>query len=190
MSRVLRSNNFALSQGASFSISRQISSALDRLHLNLDRAGDWVAPLSLRVFLAWEFFEAGWEKWNGENWFQSIQGAFPFPFDQLPATLNWQLSMWAELLCSLALLAGLGTRLCALILMVVTVVATAAVHWPTEWSTLSELAKGYSISDKGYGNFKLPLIYLTALIPLLFTGAGKLSLDALIVRCRKRFCTR
>ncbi|SDV11121.1 HvfX family Cu-binding RiPP maturation protein [Pseudomonas mucidolens] len=163
-----------------------ISSALKWLHLNLDRAGAWVAPLSLRVFLAWEFLEAGLEKWNGENWFQSIQAAFPFPFNYVPATLNWQLSMWAELLCSIALLVGLGTRLSALILIAVTVVATAAVHWPADWSTLSELAQGYSISNKGYGNYKLPLIYLVALLPLLFTGAGKLSLDALIERCVKR----
>lgn len=165
-------------------------SVLNRLQLNLDRAGDWIAPLSLRVFLAWEFFEAGWEKWNGENWFPNIQGAFPFPFNQLPATFNWQLSMWAELLCSIALLVGLGTRLSALILIVVTVVATAAVHWPAEWSTLSELAMGYSISNKGYGNFKLPLIYLVALLPLLFTGAGKLSLDTFIGRYLKRLNAR
>lgn len=33
----------------------------------LDRCGGWSADLSLRLFLAWEFFESGWEKWNGEN---------------------------------------------------------------------------------------------------------------------------
>lgn len=32
-------------------------SVLNRLQLNLDRAGDWIAPLSLRVFLAWEFLK-------------------------------------------------------------------------------------------------------------------------------------
>jgi putative oxidoreductase len=47
---------------------------------------------------------------------------------------------------------------------------------------LSELAQGYSISNKGYGNFKLPLIYLAALLPLLLSGAGKLSLDTLLAR--------
>ncbi|KMM85248.1 putative oxidoreductase [Pseudomonas taetrolens] len=158
------------------------TSALKWLHLNLDRAAGWVAPLSLRVFLAWEFFEAGLQKWNGENWFQDIQSAFPFPFNHVPATLNWQLSMWAELLCAIALFAGLGTRLSAFILIVVTLVATATVHWPADWSTFSELARGYAISNTGYGNYKLPLIYLVALVPLLFTGAGKLSLDALIAR--------
>ncbi|WP_206604901.1 DoxX family membrane protein, partial [Vibrio vulnificus] len=74
--------------------------------------------LSLRLFLAWEFFESGWEKWNGENWFGDIQSAFPFPFDRLPAAFNWELSLWAELLGALFLLLGLGTRLTALVLIV------------------------------------------------------------------------
>lgn len=160
-----------------------LSSALKGLHFNLDRVGSWIAPLSLRVFLAWEFFESGLEKWNGENWFADIQSAFPFPFNYVPAALNWELSLWAELICAIALLVGLGTRFSALVLMVVTVVATAAVHWPADWSSLSELAQGYAISNKGHGNFKLPLIYLAALLPLLFSGAGKLSLDALLERC-------
>ncbi|MNR30992.1 hypothetical protein D3C85_1484780 [compost metagenome] len=64
----------------------------------------------------------------------------------------------------------------------VTVVATAAVHWPADWSTLGELAQGYSISNKGFGNFKLPVIYLAALLPLLLQGPGKLSVDALLTK--------
>jgi len=163
-----------------------VSTPLTALLRPLDRIGDWAAPLSLRLLLAWEFFEAGLEKWNGENWFGSIQDAFPFPFNHLPSTLNWELSMWAELLCALALLVGLGTRLSALTLIVVTVVATAAVHWPADWSSLSELAQGYAITNKGHGNFKLPVIYLAMLLPLLFSGAGKLSLDALVQRLYRR----
>jgi putative oxidoreductase len=34
----------------------------------------------------------------------------------------------------------------------------------------------------GYGNYKLPLIYLVMFMPLLFGGAGKWSLDHLIAR--------
>ncbi|SFG97749.1 DoxX family protein [Pseudomonas sp. NFACC45] len=156
------------------------SKALKGLHISLDRAAAWLAPLGLRLFLAWEFFESGWEKWQGDNWFADIQAAFPFPFNHLPASWNWELSMWAELLCAVALLIGLGTRFSALVLMVVTVVATAAVHWPADWSTLSELTQGYAITNKGHGNFKLPLIYLVALLPLVLQGAGKLSVDALL----------
>ena len=67
-------------------------------------------------------------------------------------------------------------------LLVITAVATAAVHWPTDWSSLSNLWQGYAISDKGYGNFKLPLLYILMLFPLVFSGAGKLSIDELMLK--------
>jgi len=150
---------------------------LTRTFTTFDRFASWSADLPLRLFLAWEFFESGCEKFNGSNWFGDLQSNFPFPFNLLPAEFNWQLSMWAELLLPLLLLLGLGTRLASAGLMVVTVVAIAAVHWPTHWSTLAELAQGYAITDQGFGNFKLPLIYLVALLPLLLKGSGRLSLD-------------
>src|SRR5690349_4954518 len=160
-----------------------ISSAVKGLNLNLDRAGNWVAPLALRVFLAWEFLESGLEKLNGQNWFTDIQERFPFPFDHLPATLNWDLSMWAELIFPMPLLLGLGTRFSALSLMVVPLVAPAAIHWPAAWRTLTELAHGYAISSTGCGNFERPLIYLVAFTPLLLSGGGELSVDGLVARC-------
>ncbi|MNH40832.1 hypothetical protein D3C79_1022110 [compost metagenome] len=90
--------------------------------------------------------------------------------------------MWIELIAPALLLVGLGTRFATAALMLLTLVAIAAVHWPEHWSSLSELAQGYSISDKGYGNYKLPLIYLVAAMPLLLKGAGRFSLDALLRR--------
>ncbi|MOA20379.1 hypothetical protein D3C78_1408200 [compost metagenome] len=84
------------------------------------------------------------------------------------------------------LLLGLGTRFATLVLMVLTLVAIAAVHWPAHWSSLAELAQGYSISDKGHGNYKLPLIYLIAAMPLLLNGAGRFSVDALVRRRLRR----
>jgi len=68
---------------------------------------------------------------------------------------------------------------------VLTVVAMLSVHWPESWSTLGELWQGYALTDKGHGNFKLPLIYIAMLLPLVFMGPGRLSLDALLCRrCR------
>ncbi|WP_422420637.1 DoxX family protein [Pseudomonas sp. GZD-222] len=148
----------------------------------IDQLGAWSADIPLRLFLAWEFFESGLEKWNGQNWFADIQANFPFPFNLVSADLNWQMSMWIELIAPVLLLLGLGTRFAALVLMVLTVVAIGAVHWPEHWSSLSELAQGYAITNKGFGNYKLPLIYLVAALPLLFKGAGRLSLDALLFR--------
>ncbi|MNT00210.1 hypothetical protein D3C72_1346340 [compost metagenome] len=55
-------------------------------------------------------------------------------------------------------------------------------HWPAEWGSLGDLAMGYAISDQGFGNFKLPLLFMAMLLPLLFTGAGRLSVDAVLAR--------
>ncbi len=41
---------------------------------------------------------------------------------------------------------------------------------------------GHAISDQGYGNFKLPVLFMAMLLPLVFTGAGRLSVDALLWR--------
>ncbi|ESJ18548.1 transmembrane DoxX family protein [Cupriavidus sp. HPC(L)] len=151
------------------------------LMTRIDAAGHWLAPLGLRAILAWEFFESGREKLLGENWFDQIAGQFPPPFSLLSANLNWTLATWLELLGAAALLLGLGTRFVAYALIVLTVVATYAVHWPTEWASLAELWQGYAVTDNGYGNFKLPLLYLVMLLPLLLRGAGPLSLDGLLM---------
>jgi len=148
----------------------------------MEGLGAWLAPLGLRLILAWEFWEAGREKFGGSNWFMDIQGRFPFPFNTVPADLSWTLATWAELLGAIALLLGLFTRFFAFTLLVLTIVATAAVHWPDEWMMFSDLAKGYAISDQGHGNFKLPLLFAVMLLPLVLRGAGKLSLDALLAR--------
>jgi putative oxidoreductase len=49
----------------------------------------------------------------------------------------------------------------------------------TMWS---DLAKGYAIKDMGYGNFKLPLLFVVMLLPIIFQGPGKISLDYLLAR--------
>ena len=39
----------------------------------LDVAGVWLAPLGLRLLLAWEFWEAGITKLQGQNWFARLR---------------------------------------------------------------------------------------------------------------------
>jgi putative oxidoreductase len=148
----------------------------------IDWLGLWAAMLGLRLLLGWEFFESGLEKFRGDNWFADIQDRFPYPFGVMPADISWQMATWFELVGGIALVLGLGTRFFAVSLFVLTVVATAAVHWPAEWATLADLAHGYVITDKGRGNFKLPVIFMAMLLPLMLSGPGRLSLDALVRR--------
>ena len=147
----------------------------------LEALGTWLPQLFLRFILAWEFGEAGFEKLHGSNWFADI--AFPFPFSLLPPDVSWGMATFFEIVGAFALALGLATRFFSISLIILTLVAIAAVHWPEHWSTLSELLKGYRITDSqqdGFGNYKLPLLYIIMFIPLLLNGAGKLSVDYLI----------
>jgi putative oxidoreductase len=148
----------------------------------LDAVGETIPPLILRLIMGWEFFESGLEKLHGENWFADIQSRFPFPFDVIPAGISWSIATWFELGGAIMLWIGLGTRVFAFILLFLTFVATAAVHWPSMVTMWSDLAKGYAITDMGHGNFKLPLLFSVMLLPLIFSGGGRFSLDHLLAR--------
>lgn len=148
----------------------------------VDLAGLWLAMLSLRVLLGWDFFESGLEKYQGENWFSDIQDKFPFPFGLLPPEISWQMATWFELIGGVALVLGLATRFFSLSLLILTVVAIASAHWPESWATLGELMQGYAFTDKGFGNFKLPVLFIGMLLPLILLGPGRLSVDHFIRR--------
>lgn len=163
-----------------------LTNLYDDVTSRLRAGGDYVWPLLLRLIMFWEFYESGKEKLNGNNWFSHIQDNFPFPFNQLSANLNWIAATYGELIFAFMLLFGLFTRFAAVSLVVITAVATAAVHWPAEWNSLSELWQGYAITDKGFGNFKLPLLFVLMLLPLVFQGGGKLSLDHLLLKVTGR----
>ncbi len=144
---------------------------------HLDVLGLWIGLLSLRLLLGWDFFESGLEKFNGGNWFMDIQDRFPFPFSIVPPEISWQMATWFELAGGVALVLGLATRFFSVSLLILTVVAIASVHWPESWNTWSELLMGYGFTDNGFGNFKLPVIFIGMLLPLILLGPGRLSLD-------------
>lgn len=152
------------------------------LTARLRGVGESLPPLVLRLIMGWEFWESGWEKYSGDNWFADIQSRFPFPFSAIPADISWTLATYLEIGGAVLLLLGLFTRFAAYSLIVLTFVATAAVHWPDMISMWSDLAKGYAITDMGHGNFKLPLLFVVMLLPIVFSGPGKISLDHLLAR--------
>ena len=130
----------------------------------LDNIGSWLGMLGLRLFLAYEFGQSGLEKFHGANWFADIQSQFPFPFSVIPVNISWFLATWIELIGAVMLVIGLGTRFWAFSFLILDVVAWYAVH----------ASSGYNVCDNGY---KLPLMYLMMLIPLVLSGPGKLSID-------------
>ena len=148
----------------------------------LDWTGDWIAVVPIRLLLAWEFGRAGMMKLQGSNWFANVHDNFPFPFNVIPVEVSWFLATWLELLGAIGLVLGLFTRFWAASLVVLTIVAIAGVHWPDEWHSLAELWQGYTVSDKGFGNFRIPLLFIAMLAPLALFGGGRLSLDHALAR--------
>ena len=148
----------------------------------LNPAGDWVALLPIRLLMAYEFGKAGMMKFNGNNWFANYQDNFLFPFNHVPVEVSWFMATWVEILGGFALVFGLFTRFWAFSLIVVSVVAISGVHWPDDWNSLAELWKGYAITNKGFGNYRVPLLFIAMLIPLVFSGPGKLSIDHVLAK--------
>jgi len=149
----------------------------------LDPAGDWVALLPIRLLMAYEFFNAGLMKFNGSNWFGRYQEEFLFPFNVIPVEISWFLATWTELIGGFCLIFGLFTRFWGFSLIILSIVAISGVHWPDDWNSLSELWEGYRVTAKdGSGNFRVPLLFIAMLFPLMFAGGGKLSLDHLIAK--------
>ena len=143
-------------------------------------AGDWIAILPIRLLMAYEFGKAGFMKYDGSNWFSKYQDDFIFPFSVIPVEISWFLATWTEIIGGICLFFGLFTRFWAFSLIILTIVAISGVHWPDDWNSLAELWKGYTITNKGFGNYRVPLLFIAMLIPLVFAGGGKLSLDHML----------
>lgn len=80
----------------------------------------------------------------------------------LPGNVNAGLAVFAEVLCSALLIAGLFTRFAALMLAITMGTAFFIVH-------KSALV--------GANSGELAMVYLVGYVTLLFTGAGKISVD-------------
>jgi len=116
--------------------------------------------LALRLILAYGFYEPAMNKWSGienvANWFGSM--GYPLP------TFSAYLAATTELLGVILLFLGLGTRIIAVPLIVVMLVAIFTVH----------AGNGFAASDNG---FEIPLYYLLMLFTLMSYGSGKISID-------------
>lgn len=150
------------------SVIRPAVAMLDWLRSLADQAGTLFGLLGIRLVLAFEYADAGLKKWEGNNWFGNVQHDFPFPFNVIPVDISWHLATWTELLGATALVIGFATRFFGISLFILTIVAWVSVH----------AGNGYNVCNQG---FKLPLIFLTMLLPLILSGPGQLSLDYLLI---------
>jgi len=104
---------------------------------------------------------------HGMGKFQTLFGGEPIQFLDplgLGATASLALTVFAEVACSILLIFGLGTRLAALPLLITMLVATFIIH-----------------SNDGFA----PLLYAAIYITIMVMGAGKYSMDYLLLRNKK-----
>jgi putative oxidoreductase len=106
-----------------------------------------------------------------------------------PIGLGPRLSLWlvvfAEFICSLLVVVGLGTRFAALPVVFAMGVAAFVAHGRDPWTMETAARLFFAGQTKMMLSKEPALIFLAGFLALAFTGAGRLSLDALIVARRK-----
>jgi putative oxidoreductase len=100
----------------------------------------------------------GWAKLTG---FAEMAERFPDPLGLGSPTMSLALTVFAEFFCATAVVLGLATRFAAVPLVVTMVVAALLIH-----------------ADDPFAKKELALLYAVPFITLIFTGAGKFSVDA------------
>jgi uncharacterized membrane protein YphA (DoxX/SURF4 family) len=158
---------------------------------------DGLAPLALRLYLAYPLWYAGRQKLadidNTIRWFGNAEWGLGLPFPSLLA----HLAAYTEFVGAWLLLIGLATRWISIPLMVTMLVAIFAVHWGNGWyaiaqSSEAEVAVRLDAAREllqehgnyawltGKGGFvilqngiEFAVTYLVMLLALLFTGGGR-----------------
>ncbi len=126
-------------------------------------------PLLLfRLILAYGFYEPAMMKVKGLSGVAEWFGSMNYPLPMVSATL----AMVTELAGVVLLILGLGSRLIAMPMMFVMVIATFTVH----------ISNGFAAGDNG---FEIPLYYFLMLFALVIYGSGKYSVDYLIAKRSK-----
>ena len=108
-------------------------------------------------------FAHGWGKLAG---FGDLAGKFPDPIG-LGSTTSLVLAVFAEALCGLLIMIGLGTRFAAVPLLITMLVAAFVVH-----------------ADDPWAKKEFALLYAIPFLTLIFTGGGRFALDSVIRRKR------
>ena len=122
-----------------------------------------VQLLLFRIILAIGFYGPAMMKVKNLEGVAEWFGSMSYPFPLVSATL----AMTTEVLGVLLLILGFGTRVIALPMMFVMLVAIFTTH----------ISNGFAAGDNG---FEIPLYYFLMLFALVVYGSGKFSLDHLL----------
>ena len=122
-----------------------------------------------RIILAIGFYSPAMMKVKNLEGVAEWFGSMSYPFPMVSAIL----AMTTEVLGIVLLILGFGTRVIALLMMFVMVVAIFTTH----------ISNGFAAGDNG---FEIPLYYFLMLFALVVYGSGRFSLDHLLSRSSQR----
>ncbi len=130
---------------------------------------EWVAVLSMRLFIGFFFTETGWGKIHNLDGMTArfMEWGIPFP------AFNAALSGYTEFIGGLCIMLGLMTRLVSLPLAFNMLVAIVTV----KFKSVTDLSTFVELDEPLYG-----LVFVW----LFFSGAGLISVDELIARWWRR----
>ena len=121
-----------------------------------------IGLLLLRILPAGLMLAAhGWSKLKS---FGELSQKFPDPIG-LGSPVSLSLAVFAEVFCAIALMLGLFTRAAAIPLVITMLVAAFVIH-----------------GDDPFQKKEFALIYAVPFLVLIFTGAGKFSIDSKLSR--------
>lgn len=96
------------------------------------------------------------------------------------------LVMIAEFVCSILVMIGLGTRFAAVLPVVAMAVAAFVAHAADPWTMGGGAALFMSGASQSWASKEPALLFLLPFLALVFTGAGRFSVDHLLGRGRRR----
>jgi putative oxidoreductase len=141
-----------------------------------------IGLLILRLGLGGCLAAHGWAK------VQMVMGgefeAFGDPIG-LGSTASLLLVTFAEFVCSLLVLAGLATRVAAVPVVITMGVAAFVAHGGDPWTMGRGAELFMSGAAQSWASKQPALMFLIAFLALIFTGAGRYSVDGLLRRRRR-----
>ena len=136
-----------------------------------------IAPLFLRLVIGFAFMAHGWAKLSrGPEHFAQLLTLLHVPMPQIMA---W-LSVIIELLGGFTLFIGLFTGLSAVPLIFTMLVAMFTIHIHYGYSAVNTIGLTPHGPLFGPPGYEINLIYIAGLLVLIFSGAGKFSVDAAV----------
>lgn len=139
------------------------------LAARIGMALEWLPPSVARLAVGLIFFQSGWGKLHNLDQVTDYFAELGLPAPSFQALL----ASSTELVCGALLLLGLATRLAAIPLIIVMIVALRTALW----EQIDSLGSLFGMAE---------FLYIALLLYLGTAGAGPLSMDGLVARLRTR----